>query len=168
MRQTLSLQRPRKRKETPPYSSGLSTFYPHRSTEEISRLTASEPAPMHFSYSHSHASSAAIAIPQCGLNSNTIASSYQSSAEADNFPQRQYSRDDIESEIIPPYRSIIGSDPSYESQCNKQCLTRRLKALVNPFNPSQITIKLTSNRRRWTHVFPLGPTGIFMQQHHYQ
>jgi hypothetical protein len=42
------------------------------------------------------------------------------------------------------------------------------KALINPFDPSQVTIKLTSNRRRWTHVFPLGSSGIFMQQHHYQ
>lgn len=42
------------------------------------------------------------------------------------------------------------------------------KALINPFDPSQVTIKLNSNRRRWTHVFPLGPTGTFMQQHHYQ
>ena len=44
----------------------------------------------------------------------------------------------------------------------------RPKALINPFDPSHVTIKLTSNRRRWTHVFPLGATGIFMQQHHYQ
>lgn len=44
----------------------------------------------------------------------------------------------------------------------------RPKALINPFDPSQVTIKLTSNRRRWTHVFPLGSSGIFMQQHHYQ
>ncbi len=42
------------------------------------------------------------------------------------------------------------------------------KALINPFDPANVTIKLNSNRRRWTHVFPLGPTGIFMQQHHYQ
>lgn len=47
-------------------------------------------------------------------------------------------------------------------------LQTRPKALINPFDPSHVTIKLTSNRRRWTHVFPLGPTGIFMQQHHYQ
>lgn len=44
----------------------------------------------------------------------------------------------------------------------------RPKALINPFDPSHMTIKLTPNRRRWTHVFPQGPTGTFMQQHHYQ
>lgn len=28
------------------------------------------------------------------------------------------------------------------------------RALINPFDPSHVTIKLTSNRRRWTHIFP--------------
>lgn len=42
------------------------------------------------------------------------------------------------------------------------------RALINPFAPSNVTIKLTSNRRRWTHIFPKGPTGVFIQQHHYQ
>lgn len=46
--------------------------------------------------------------------------------------------------------------------------TSRPKALINPFDPSHMTIKLTPNRRRWTHVFPQGPTGTFIQQHHYQ
>ena len=46
--------------------------------------------------------------------------------------------------------------------------TARPKALINPFDPSHMTIKLTPNRRRWTHVFPQGPTGTFIQQHHYQ
>lgn len=44
----------------------------------------------------------------------------------------------------------------------------RPKALINPFDPCHMTIKLTPNRRRWTHVFPQGPTGTFIQQHHYQ
>ncbi|XP_042899782.1 GATOR complex protein Iml1 isoform X2 [Parasteatoda tepidariorum] len=165
VRQTLSLQRPRKRKETPPLST--SCVCTHRSTEEFSRLTLSEPAPFPYQYSHSHASSAAIAIPRQSQQPSLIPS-YQSSIEADNMPNKQAIKEELETEVTPQLRTIIGSDPSYESQSNKQCLTRRLKALVNPFNPSQITIKLTSNRRRWTHVFPLGPTGIFMQQHHYQ
>lgn len=76
--------------------------------------------------------------------------------EADNLPQRHHSRDDLESEVLMYQRPVVGSDPSAETQANQQELTKNLKALVNPFNPSQITIKLTSNRRRWTHVFPLG------------
>ena len=31
------------------------------------------------------------------------------------------------------------------------------RALVNPFDPSNVTVKLTSNRRRWTHIFPKTP-----------
>lgn len=42
------------------------------------------------------------------------------------------------------------------------------KSLINPFDPSHVTIKLTSNRRRWSHIFPKGPTGLLIQQHHYQ
>lgn len=54
---------------------------------------------------------------------------------------------------------VVGSEgsPPFES-----------KALINPFDPSHVTIKLTSNRRRWTHIFPKGPNGVLIQQHHYQ
>lgn len=47
-------------------------------------------------------------------------------------------------------------------------IIRSGRALINPFDPSHVTIKLTSNRRRWTHIFPKGPTGVLIQQHHYQ
>lgn len=47
-------------------------------------------------------------------------------------------------------------------------LIRSGRALINPFDPSHVTIKLTSNRRRWSHIFPKGPTGVLIQQHHYQ
>lgn len=30
------------------------------------------------------------------------------------------------------------------------------RALINPFDTSHVTVKVTSNRRRWTHVFPKG------------
>jgi hypothetical protein len=62
-------------------------------------------------------------------------------------------------ELSPPVRMVVGSEgsPPLES-----------RALINPFDPSHVTIKLTSNRRRWTHIFPKGPTGVLIQQHHYQ
>ncbi|KAJ8934421.1 hypothetical protein NQ318_000825, partial [Aromia moschata] len=62
-------------------------------------------------------------------------------------------------ELSPPPRMVVGSEgsPPFES-----------RALINPFDPSHVTIKLTSNRRRWTHIFPKGPTGVLIQQHHYQ
>lgn len=62
----------------------------------------------------------------------------------------------------PPPRTIVGSAGS------PFLFHGPGRALINPFDPSHVTIKLTSNRRRWTHVFPIGPTGVFMQQHHYQ
>ncbi|XP_074029674.1 GATOR complex protein Iml1 isoform X2 [Leptinotarsa decemlineata] len=64
-----------------------------------------------------------------------------------------------EKELSPPIRMVVGSEgsPPLES-----------RALINPFDPSHVTIKLTSNRRRWTHIFPKGPTGVLIQQHHYQ
>lgn len=51
---------------------------------------------------------------------------------------------------------------------SKNSIVRPGRALINPFAPSHVTIKLTSNRRRWTHIFPKGPTGVLIQQHHYQ
>lgn len=51
---------------------------------------------------------------------------------------------------------------------NSPTALRPGRALINPFAPSHVTIKLTSNRRRWTHIFPKGPTGVLIQQHHYQ
>ncbi|XP_050506541.1 GATOR complex protein Iml1 isoform X1 [Diabrotica virgifera virgifera] len=64
-----------------------------------------------------------------------------------------------EKDLSPPVRMVVGSEgsPPLES-----------RALINPFDPSHVTIKLTSNRRRWTHIFPKGPTGVLIQQHHYQ
>ena len=33
------------------------------------------------------------------------------------------------------------------------------------FFTSHVTVKLTSNRRRWTHIFPKGPSGHHQQTH---
>ena len=66
-----------------------------------------------------------------------------------NYKQKPESKDDL---IVRGFNTSLINSPV------------KPKALINPFDPSHVTIKLTSNRRRWTHVFPLGPTGIFMQQ----
>ncbi|OQR72135.1 hypothetical protein BIW11_01364 [Tropilaelaps mercedesae] len=78
----------------------------------------------------------------------------------------------------PASRMVVGSvDSSVEylkSLQRPQSLIsqgqelHKFKALVNPFNLSGVSMKLTSNRRRWTHAFPIGPSGSFVQQHHYQ
>lgn len=58
----------------------------------------------------------------------------------------------------PNRRSIVAIAP----------FVRPGRALINPFDSTHVTIKLTSNRRRRTRVFPKGPTGVLKQQHHYQ
>ncbi|XP_065337206.1 GATOR complex protein Iml1 isoform X2 [Cloeon dipterum] len=65
-------------------------------------------------------------------------------------------------------RAIIGSVGSQTTMSQQAVKLRPGRALINPFDPSHVTIKLTSNRRRWTHIFPKGPTGVLIQQHHYQ
>ena len=64
-------------------------------------------------------------------------------------------------------KTFIGSiDNTFDHQAIKKYLLRPGRALVNPFDPSQTTIRLSSNRRRWTHIFPKGPTGQHQQLHH--
>lgn len=87
-------------------------------------------------------------------------------------------------------RHIAGSAGSSLTPTQTLMPLRCGRGLINPFDPSHVTIKLTSNRRRWTHIFPkgnntfknqkkclfyyfkkfffLGPTGVLIQQHHYQ
>ncbi|XP_044593245.1 GATOR complex protein Iml1 isoform X8 [Cotesia glomerata] len=68
------------------------------------------------------------------------------------------------------FRPVVRSagSPAANSSVQPSILHRPGRALINPFDPSHVTIKLTSNRRRWTHIFPKGPTGVLIQQHHYQ
>lgn len=74
-----------------------------------------------------------------------------------------------ETEVESAFRPIVGSAGSPTNSISKSTnVSRPSRALINPFDPSHVTIKLTSNRRRWTHIFPKGPTGLLIQQHHYQ
>ncbi|KPJ01766.1 DEP domain-containing protein 5 [Papilio xuthus] len=63
--------------------------------------------------------------------------------------------------------SINRLSPRSSISSNKPVI-RTGRALINPFDPSHVKVKLTSNRRRWTHIFPKGPKGVLIQQHHYQ
>lgn len=44
---------------------------------------------------------------------------------------------------------------------------QRLRPLINPFRLSENDVRLTANRRRWIHVFPLDAQGRAKQGHHY-
>ncbi|CAH0720683.1 unnamed protein product, partial [Brenthis ino] len=68
---------------------------------------------------------------------------------------------DVPDAATPACRAARGAAPG-------KPVMRTGRALINPFDPSHVTVKLTSNRRRWTHIFPKGPTGVLIQQHHYQ
>lgn len=61
-----------------------------------------------------------------------------------------------DSEISPPFRPVVGSAGSPTNTISQPTSIRPSRALINPFDPSHVTIKLTSNRRRWTHIFPKG------------
>jgi hypothetical protein len=63
----------------------------------------------------------------------------------------------VQDNYSPPSqnRAIIGSVGS-QNLLAQQVKLRPGRALINPFDPSHVTIKLTSNRRRWTHIFPKG------------
>jgi hypothetical protein len=68
-----------------------------------------------------------------------------------------------EAEMSPPYRPVVGSAGSPNNPLQAQTnILRPGRALINPFDPSHVTIKLTSNRRRWTHIFPKGMLPCFL------
>lgn len=56
----------------------------------------------------------------------------------------------------------VGSPGAAGSQLPCPSPARPGRALINPFDPSHVTIKLTSNRRRWSHIFPKGMLGFYV------
>ncbi|XP_072943926.1 GATOR complex protein Iml1 isoform X2 [Epargyreus clarus] len=79
----------------------------------------------------------------------------------------KYSVNETSSDVTDSPISMNRLSPRSSITTNKPVM-RTGRALINPFDPSHVTVKLTSNRRRWTHIFPKGPTGVLIQQHHYQ
>jgi hypothetical protein len=41
------------------------------------------------------------------------------------------------------------------------------RSLINPFRPEEFAIRITANRRRWIHVFPVDKLGRAKLAHHY-
>ncbi|KAK2575080.1 hypothetical protein KPH14_008813 [Odynerus spinipes] len=125
---------------------------------------------IHHPTSESHAlipaatRSAAISIPH---RAESIENN--DSNEDANVSRTSIKSDITDSEISPPFRPVVGSAGSPTNSISQPTsIVRPSRALINPFDPSHVTIKLTSNRRRWSHIFPKGPTGVLIQQHHYQ
>ncbi|XP_014474175.1 PREDICTED: DEP domain-containing protein 5 isoform X4 [Dinoponera quadriceps] len=108
--------------------------------------------------------SAAITIPHKTDDDNN-----ESNGDGTGTSRTPVKSDLTDSEISPPFRPVVGSAGSPTNSISQPTnILRPSRALINPFDPSHVTIKLTSNRRRWTHIFPKGPTGVLIQQHHYQ
>ncbi|XP_011872144.1 PREDICTED: DEP domain-containing protein 5 isoform X6 [Vollenhovia emeryi] len=108
--------------------------------------------------------SAAITIPHKTDDDNA-----KSNEDRTGVSRTPVKSDLTDSEISPPFRPVVGSAGSPTNSISQPTnILRPGRALINPFDPSHVTIKLTSNRRRWTHIFPKGPTGVLIQQHHYQ
>uniref|UniRef100_S4RKY3 DEP domain containing 5, GATOR1 subcomplex subunit n=1 Tax=Petromyzon marinus TaxID=7757 RepID=S4RKY3_PETMA len=81
---------------------------------------------------------------------------------ASDLAERNNYRDEGDSSA--PGRFQVGSAESLLRTKHGSCPPQR--ALINPFAPSRMPMKLTSNRRRWMHTFPVGPTGEAFQIHH--
>ncbi|XP_076057838.1 GATOR complex protein Iml1 isoform X2 [Oratosquilla oratoria] len=81
--------------------------------------------------------------------------------------QTLYEGEEMSPSHHPKVGSSGGPSPTDASQMSSRARLRPGRPLINPFDPSHGTIKLTSNRRRWTHIFPKNPHGVLIQQHHY-
>uniref|UniRef100_A0A6A7FW12 DEP domain-containing protein 5-like n=4 Tax=Hirondellea gigas TaxID=1518452 RepID=A0A6A7FW12_9CRUS len=64
---------------------------------------------------------------------------------------------------LPP---VVPPAPAAYEFCNSEKVERAEQPLINPFDPKYTTIKLTSYRRRWVHIFPKNVSGALIQQHH--
>ena len=54
-------------------------------------------------------------------------------------------------------RPVVGSAGSPDGHSKKYLHKyKQRRALINPFAPSRMQFKMTSNRRRWVHAFPTG------------
>ncbi|CAG5135776.1 unnamed protein product, partial [Candidula unifasciata] len=82
--------------------------------------------------------------------------------------EKAVSRDSYESsesdELIHQ-RPVVGSAGSPVGHSHLHAY-RPHRALINPFAPSRLQFKMTSNRRRWVHAFPVDQRGMAIQARH--
>ncbi|XP_060555482.1 GATOR1 complex protein DEPDC5-like, partial [Ruditapes philippinarum] len=82
------------------------------------------------------------------------------------FPKKPFGACDSDNDLHLGLRPIVGSAGSPVGHRNFLNHYTRHRALINPFAPSRMQFKMTSNRRRWIHAFPTDPRGVAVQTHH--
>ncbi|VDK51723.1 unnamed protein product [Anisakis simplex] len=84
-------------------------------------------------------------------------------------------RERLRDEMRPPslsmrkYATAPGSGGSYGmiSEHQQQSEQSTTRSLINPFKPEEFSVRITANRRRWIHVFPVDIMGRAKLAHHY-
>lgn len=116
--------------------------------------------------------SASVAIPKRSAVDDSFLVSFGATAPHPRVRRPSGGEERLEERKFSALRTVVGSAGSpcafgsnaVNTGANPSTVsfdpsTRQIKtgrALINPFDPSRVTIKLTSNRRRWTHIFPKG------------
>ncbi|XP_047741122.1 GATOR complex protein Iml1 [Hyalella azteca] len=62
--------------------------------------------------------------------------------------------------------AVAASEEDLEAPPAYDAIRGGAPPLINPFDPKYTTIRLTSYRRRWVHIFPKNVSGALIQQHH--
>jgi len=58
-------------------------------------------------------------------------------------------------ESLKKYEKLLEKESNnLQAKIRKNSKPDRVRGLINPFYKSQSLVKLTSNRRRWSHIFP--------------
>ncbi|XP_041453714.1 GATOR complex protein DEPDC5-like [Lytechinus variegatus] len=126
----------------------------------------SSPGTRHGSY-HSDDGDVAIAIPGRGNKANPLARiQREAKVVSHSFEGRRRESSESHAASISPKGVVVGSAGATTTTHINHTGQAQPKALVNPFGTSSLVVKLTSNRRRWTHTFPQGPSGGAIQTHH--
>uniref|UniRef100_A0A0M3IKC3 DEP domain-containing protein n=1 Tax=Ascaris lumbricoides TaxID=6252 RepID=A0A0M3IKC3_ASCLU len=54
-----------------------------------------------------------------------------------------------------------------DTRTSKSVQVEAMRSLINPFKPEEFSVRITANRRRWIHVFPVDKLGRAKLAHHY-
>ncbi|XP_076434609.1 GATOR1 complex protein DEPDC5-like [Babylonia areolata] len=107
-------------------------------------------------------SSSAISIPSVPCLVEDMSSS---------VVERTFSRESFDSSGSEDWycqRPVVGSAGSPVGHSRTMGGFHLNRALINPFAPSRLQFKMTSNRRRWVHALPTDAKGLTVQPHHVQ